>query len=172
MKNMKEKTSDFGCKYWFLVVGFFLLGVFLLYYGKILFDNGNRANKWPETLGKIEKLKTYSYSYSGYRINPRQIFGLGVYYQYTVNGKTYSSSRMKSFGKYESTDFSKIEKLRDVLITKKAIVVYLNPKDPKVNVIFRGKPNYYLVYFTGGITSSLISMISIVFYFVAKIKEE
>jgi hypothetical protein len=169
---MKKASSPYGWQYWVFVLGFFLVGTLLLYFGINLFCKENAIKDWPQTVGKIEKSKVYSYVVEHKTTGNIQHFGLEVSYQYMINGKTYHSTRIRYTGNYESTDVREINKLKNALTPGKAVRVYYNPIVPQESVLFPDISNLNLGLLEFGIIFILISLIMFAFYIAAKVRSK
>lgn len=129
-------------------VPFFLIGVLGLGWGAHDVIRGLRSKQWPHTDGVITSAKMVTQTGGP---DQRDTYGAGVSYDFTVDSKYFSATRI-AFGDYSSgnTDHAQTMLKRYPPGTK--VVIYYSPANPENAVLETGvHPGVWIAIGVGGI---------------------
>ncbi len=145
-----------------LVIGFLLTFV----WGYSDRQDGDASAYWPQAEGVVTASKFIS---RGSRKMDNLKYYPKVSYEYTVKGRTFTSSRIRfQIGGYYSTNRLGIEQIIKEYPVKKKIAVYYDPQDPAKSCLETGSTGGTT--FLVGMLCMLIGFILIVSAIVAAIK--
>lgn len=120
-----------------LFLAFAVIGVAVLLWGYDAYKKSQEAKDWPTTEGKVISSEVGSHrSRSGG--HSTTIYSAKVIFEYSVNGKAYTSKKV-SFGEYGSSSRRDAQKVFDKYPATKAVIVYYNPAKPEIAILEPGK---------------------------------
>jgi len=140
-EKTRNKKGDAAILVGVLLVFGLILGGFGLY----RYGIGKKSQTWPEVTGKI----TYSRAESR-RSNDRQQYMPSVKYTYTVEGKSFTGTRITASDAYQKSLTGATDILEEYPVGGEVSVHY-DPGDPAVSVLEVGMPGNVYVLLAAGI---------------------
>ena len=129
-------TADRGLI--FLILGMFAAGVVLMAWGGYEIKGSRESGSWPSVQGTISSSSVSKRTSRGSDHRTRTTYYPKVGFQYQVDGRRYTSSRI-AFGTGESGGSAKwARKVVNTYPVGKTVAVYYNPQDPQYGVLESG----------------------------------
>ena len=139
----------------FITFGFLALILFF-----ISLKNSKPTKTWPNINGKVLESEVEK-SRGGGNASAR------ILYEYTVDGKKYTSERIRAFG-ISKFHFAESPTLVEEFPAGKEVSVFYNPKDPSSAVLLHGPPKNIYVFIIGIIVVFLLGLFIIMQQYIKK----
>ena len=118
-----------------LALAMLIAGVFLGYVGWKDLQHARASSSWPEAPGTVTSSGVSQQETRDTKTHRTRItYKPGVYYNYKVNGRAFSSDRI-SFGDYSSSNRSRAQKIVSKYPRGKSVTVHYNPEEPGMAVL-------------------------------------
>jgi len=171
MENASSKQLSPGMKFFFcriLPLFFVGAGAITLYLGIQSFNKARASTNWPEAEGKIISSSVESHtsektgssrdrSRSRGGTTTTTTYKAEVFYEYTVDGKTYNGNRV-AYGNVSTSSPSRARRIVDRYPEGKEISVYYQPDDPEECLLEPGMklqtlflPGFGLIFLCAGV---------------------
>jgi len=155
MAKSKDKTTLF-----IIAGGFLAMGLFVtLYFGLPTLKLAKSSGSWPKTSGVVMQSSIETKRSSSHRRGRRSrtSYSPKIQFEYTVDGKQYSSDQLNASGEFFAGR-GKAQEVVDNYKRGKQVDVFYSPADPNVAMLEPGLTGGSFVVFGVGVLFSVVGL--------------